>query len=63
MSTSCLHSNPDREIVIASDMKQSRFFDEIATHLPGARNDKQGKRFLFFKSGVALSPRQSKEIV
>jgi hypothetical protein len=38
-------ANPAMKIVIASETKQSHLFEEIATHLSGARNDGHIKQF------------------
>jgi hypothetical protein len=39
--------NPTKRIVIANEVKQSGFFDEIAAHLSGARNDGLGRGLVF----------------
>jgi hypothetical protein len=41
-----MNPNPTIGIVIASETKQSRLFEEIATHLSGARNDIQNEQFI-----------------
>jgi|GEM_PF-1311739 hypothetical protein len=40
----CFVQLPILETVSASETKQSRFFREIAAHLPGARKDRLGKK-------------------